>query len=214
MNRLQSVLDRLAADLDVLGCDWTLVGGMALAVRAEPRYTRDVDVVVAVADDREAERVILRLRHRGYRDKEEGVLEDKLTGRLWTMRLVAPGDEAEGTIVDLLFASSGIEREIVDAAERVELVKDLMVPVVRTGHLIAMKVLAGRPQDLGDIQLLRMEIEPEELDRARRALELITQRGRNRDRDLTAELERLLRHPPDLERQAGLRTRKTEPGGD
>lgn len=211
MNRLQAVLHRLATDLDGLGVDWALVGGMALAVRASPRYTRDVDVVVAVSDDQEAERLILALRHRGYRDKDEGVLEDELTGRLWTMRLVAPGDEAEGTIVDLLFASSGIEPEIVEAAEPVELVKGLTVPVVRSGHLIAMKVLAGRLQDLSDIQMLRAEIEPEEIARARRALELIAQRGHDRGRDLIGELERLLSHPPDLERHAGLRTRKVEP---
>lgn len=211
MNRLQAVLHRLAADLEDLGVGWALVGGMALAVRASPRYTRDVDVVVAVADDHEAERLILALRHNGYRDKEEGVLEDKDTGRLWTVRLVAPGDHAEGTIVDLLFASSGIEPEIVEAAENVELVPGLTVPVVRTGHLIAMKVLASRLQDLSDVQMLRADIDPAEVARAREALKLIVERGRNRGRELAAEFEQMLRHPPDLERHPNLRVRKVEP---
>ncbi len=38
-----------------LGLRWALIGGLAVAVRAEPRFTRDVDLAVAVADDRELE---------------------------------------------------------------------------------------------------------------------------------------------------------------
>jgi hypothetical protein len=196
--RLQAVLLRLAADLDALRCDWALVGGLAVAVRASPRQTRDLDVVIAVRDDREAERVVFGLRRRGYRDKDEGVLVDELTGRLWTMRLVAPGDEANGTIVDLLFASSGIEREIVDAAERIEVFAGLVVPVVRTGHLLALKVLARRPQDLMDVQAILETLDPIELDRARHALDLISRRGRDRGRDLVGELETLLQQPREL----------------
>lgn len=199
MIRLQAVLLRLAADLDALGCEWALVGGLAVAVRASPRQTRDVDVVVAVTNDKEAERVVLGLRGRGYRDKDEGVLEDELTGRLWTMRLIAPGDEANGTVVDLLFASSGIEREIVDAAERIQVFAGLAVPVVRTGHLLALKVLARRPQDLMDVQAILEMLDPTELDRARHALDLISRRGRDRGRDLVGELENLLQQPRQLQ---------------
>lgn len=43
--------------------------------------------------------------------------------------------------MDLLFASSGIEHEIVAAADPLEVLPDLTVPVARTGHLIALKPL-------------------------------------------------------------------------
>jgi hypothetical protein len=37
---------------------FALVGGLAVSVRAEVRFTRDVDLVVLVADDSEAEWLI------------------------------------------------------------------------------------------------------------------------------------------------------------
>ena len=44
-----------------------LVGGLAVSARAEPRFTRDVDLAVAVVSDDEAERLVSRLVTRGYR---------------------------------------------------------------------------------------------------------------------------------------------------
>ena len=46
------VLRQAAADLDAIGARWAVIGGLAVAFRAEPRFTKDVDVAVAVADDR------------------------------------------------------------------------------------------------------------------------------------------------------------------
>jgi hypothetical protein len=43
-----------------------LVGGLAVSVRAEVRFTRDVDIAVAVADDAEAESLTYELRLAGY----------------------------------------------------------------------------------------------------------------------------------------------------
>jgi hypothetical protein len=196
VTRLRAVLLRFAADLDALHCQWALVGALALAVRVAPRQTTDVDVGIAVTDDREAERIVLGLHGRGYRDLPEGVLEDRTTGRLSTMRLVAPGDEA--TVVDLLFYSSGIEPEIVAAADRIEIVPGLIVPVIQTGHLLALKVFAGRPKDLGDVQAIIEAADRTEIDRARHALDLISRRDRGRGRDLVAELDALLQSPRDL----------------
>ena len=55
MNRLEGALRRAAADLDRRRRTWALVGGFAVSARAVPRFTRDVDIAVAVADDSGAE---------------------------------------------------------------------------------------------------------------------------------------------------------------
>ena len=191
MTRLRDALVRLESDLRELRVPWAQVGGLAVSVRAEPRSTRDIDLVVAVAGDREAERIVRALAARGYAVDE--VLEQTDLDRLATVRLLAPG-EGE-LVVDLLFASSGIEPEIVEAAEPLEVLPDLIVPMIRLPHLLALKVLAARDQDLVDAQALLERADADDLQRTREALDLITTRGFARGKDLLGVFEAVvLRH--------------------
>ena len=54
MNPLEEALSALAKDLGELGIAHALVGGLAIGIRTEPRFTRDADVAVS-ATDRSAE---------------------------------------------------------------------------------------------------------------------------------------------------------------
>src|SRR4051794_31163450 len=45
---------------------FALVGGLAMGVRADPRVTRDIDLVVPVRDDAEAEARVFALQQRGF----------------------------------------------------------------------------------------------------------------------------------------------------
>lgn len=193
MTGVEDVVRRAASDLDAAGVSWALIGALAVGARSEPRFTRDVDVAVAVADDSEAEDLVSRLRQAGY--EIVSVVEQEARGRLATVRLVPPGEEPGGPVLDLLFASCGIEPEIVQDAEVIEVTPGLELPVATTGHLIALKLLARgteRPQDEMDLRALIAEIDDAEADRARAAVSLICQRGFNRDRDLESDLEQAL----------------------
>jgi hypothetical protein len=68
VTRLQKALIRLDSDLRALGVQWALVGGFAVMLRVESRSTRDLDIVLAVTDDRQTDTAVLGLRMRGYRD--------------------------------------------------------------------------------------------------------------------------------------------------
>ncbi|WP_327588907.1 nucleotidyl transferase AbiEii/AbiGii toxin family protein [Nonomuraea sp. NBC_00507] len=192
MNRLESMLRQAAEDLNRHGHPWALVGGFAISARATPRFTRDIDIAVAVADDAGAEELVRRLLGEGY-TFFASVEHDN--GRLATVRLKHTADGVD-VLVDVLFASSGIEPEIAEAAEFLEVVPDLILPVATTGHLVALKLLArddqSRPQDLADLRALLETATPEDLDIARKAVSLITNRGYNRDRDLLMSLDDLL----------------------
>jgi len=94
--------------LESLEHPFALVGGLAVSSRAEPRFTRDIDLAVLVHDDAEAESVIFTLRQSGY--QVISVVEQEATGRLATIRLRVPL-EPHGAVLDLLFASCGIEPE-------------------------------------------------------------------------------------------------------
>ncbi len=190
-NRLNVVLAKIAETLDTIGARWCLVGGLAVAVRAEPRFTRDVDIAVAVDDDSHAEALVRSLRDRGYRPS--AFLEHEAIGRLSAVRFDPPEADGQGVVVDVLFASTGIEPEVVASAEALETIEGLSLPVARTGHLIAAKLLSAapdRPQDESDIVVLLAVADEEERTIAREAVALIQSRGYARDRDLTADLER------------------------
>ncbi|MGE3277780.1 MAG: nucleotidyl transferase AbiEii/AbiGii toxin family protein [Vicinamibacterales bacterium] len=193
MTALEATLHRVANDLAELEVPFALVGGLAVSARTEPRFTRDADLAVAVADDAAAEALIRDLHARGYHI--EALVEQDAVGRLATARLLADLGSA-APIVDLLFASSGIEPEVVRAAEVVELLPGLHLRLATTGHLIALKVLArddeSRPQDLGDLRALLRVASPTDVAVARAALEQIAARGYGRQRDLQAGLADLL----------------------
>jgi hypothetical protein len=190
---LEAALRQIHIDLTEARVDFALVGGLAVSARTEPRFTRDADLAVAVANDAQAEALIHRLRARGY--DVEAIVEQDAVGRLATVRLTR-SIEPHAPVVDLLFASSGIEPEIVVEAESIELLPSLTIGLARVGHLIALKVLSRddirRPQDLVDLRALLRVTSAGELARARESLGLITARGYHGGRDLTSEMERLL----------------------
>lgn len=195
MTSLETALRRINSDLTQAGVPFAVVGGLAVSVRTEPRFTRDADLAVALSTDAEAEALIHTLRacHYGI----DAVIEQEAVGRLATVRLTL-SSEPRAPVVDLLFASSGIESEVVADAEVLELLPQLQMGVARVGHLIALKVLSRddvtRPQDVSDLRALLRTASPLELARARQGLALIAERGFHRGRDLPSELNALM--PP------------------
>ncbi len=162
-----------------------------MSVRTAPRLTRDADLVVLVTGDRDAEALVLALQARAWR--VVAAIEQEAARRLATVRLAPADENVLGTVVDLLFASSGIEPEIVAAAEPIDTLPGLTVPVARIGHLIALKVLARddrtRPQDRMDLAALLERADVEALTEARGSLTLVAQRGYQRERDLLGALD-------------------------
>lgn len=190
VSRLEGALRSIALELERIRRAWALVGGLAVSARAEPRFTRDIDLAVAAPRDQDAEALVRGLVGSGYRVL--ATLEQEAAGRLATVRLETPEEGPGAVVVDLLFASSGVEPEIVQEAEVLEVLPGLRVPVARGGHLLALKVLSvspKRPQDLVDILALLREATPADIDQARRTAALIVKRGFGRGRDLVGDLE-------------------------
>jgi hypothetical protein len=195
LERLTKALIRLDADLRAIGARWALVGGFAVILRAESRSTRDLDVALAVSGDREAESIVLSLRLRGYRDHPNGAMIEREDGRLGTVRLISPPlSEEIGSEIDLLIACAGVEAEVVAAATPLEVLPGVVIPVARAGHLVALKVLAGRLKDMEHIQVLIRGMGTDDLRIARETVDLIERRGFNDkpERDLLVELGKLL----------------------
>lgn len=184
---LSRALRDVASDLTALGRSFALVGGLAVSARAEIRFTRDVDLAVAAADDADAEQLVLALKGLSYQVR--ATVEQDAVGRLATVRLLSPA----GVKVDLLFASSGLEAETVARADWVEQGSG-RIPVARAEELVAMKVLSAderRLQDHLDFRSL-ITVGSVDMDAVRGNLRLIEERGFARRQDLQAKLESML----------------------
>jgi predicted nucleotidyltransferase len=190
MQSVDAVLRQAAADLDAIAARWAVIGGLAVAFRAEPRFTKDVDLAVAVADDAEAEGIVNRLQVRGY--ALASLVEQDYVNRLATARLVRPEAGTSSAFIDLLFANSGIEDEIVRRADLLEVLPDVFMPVASIGHLIALKALAGRHQDLTDLGYLISAASAADLDEARASAAMIEERGFNRGQRLSEDLTAII----------------------
>lgn len=172
---------------------YAVVGGLAVSVRSDVRFTRDVDLVLDVRDDADAEALVFALRADGY--VMTATIEQAARHRLAAARVRDP----DGVGCDLMFASNGIEREIVSRATSIEVVPGVVVPVARVEELLAMKVLAAcgeRPQDRLDVLSL-VEFNPGYDGRiVRDLLTDIERRGYAREQSLVPKFEAMLAGVP------------------
>lgn len=166
-----------------------MVGGIAVSLRTLERFTKDIDIAISVESSSAAELLVNSLKNAGfliayYLEKEED-------GSLMTVRLTT-GGEVE-LFIDLLFTTSGIEPEVIADATEMEPFPAIKVKLATTPSLIAMKVLSAdwktRPQDVLDIQQLLDIADSDDLARSRQLLDLITERGYNRNKDLQKDLD-------------------------
>lgn len=186
--KLADALAALTHELEARGYTYALVGGIAASARGEARFTRDIDVAVRVRDDSQAEDVVFRLNKQGYHIA--ATVEQEAAGRLATARLMSPA----GVVCDLIFATSGIEIEIVDTAQITEVFSGLAIPTATPEALLAMKTLSAtprRPRDAGDIQAIAVANPDFDEEHVRHLLRLIEQRGYARGQDLGHKWQQL-----------------------
>jgi hypothetical protein len=191
----EQALSDIAKRLREMNVPFALVGGLAVSVRAEVRFTRDLDIAVTIRDDAALETLVRDLGRGGY--SIVATVEQEHHGRLAIVRL----QSATGIAVDVLAASSGIESEIVARSSMVDFPHVGPVPVASVEDLLAMKVLSAseeRLQDRIDARNLILAAPALDLAAVRHALERITARGYDRSQDLLAKLDAILREvtPP------------------
>jgi hypothetical protein len=138
-------LKELVAALEARGIDYALCGGVALAIHGAPRATQDIDLLLR-PEDIERLREVSRLR--GF-TLESFPMEfsSGLTVQRFTKLI-----EGQPLMLDVLFVAGPIETVWKDR-QSAEFEGGTIRVVSRQG-LIALKLAAGRPQDLADVKRL------------------------------------------------------------
>lgn len=153
---LTDCLGRLADALNECGVNFALAGGLAFSALVEPRATVDIDLLVLGG---EADRDSLKS---AIEPVFDAIIphEKPMTfamAKIW--RVVGVKGDRE-LIVDFLLADSNFHKE----ALKRKLIIDFhghKVPIVTLEDLYILKKLAGRPQDLVDIDAIERAQAPD-----------------------------------------------------
>ena len=139
--------------LEAAGVPYCVIGGLAVSLLARPRATEDIDLLTLPEAADEAASVI---ESAGYFESAEPWT---FTASGVTLRRFMKTAGREYLILDLMFRDSDDYRAIVaNAARREE--EAGPVRLIARDDLIAMKLAAGRPQDLADVAALEATANP------------------------------------------------------
>ena len=193
MSFLFSELRRVTNDLHQTGVAWCLVGGLGTSVYAEPRTTKDIDVVVSVPNEQQADNLKDLLLTKGYANPQ--LLMHTTPTRRMGWRVFIPPSREASIPLDILVTACGIEKNIVASATTIEILPGLSLPVASLGHLIAMKVLSqnsfDRLQDRVDLLALLRNATEQDRIVVERSLKEIVDRGFASGRNLVEELHEI-----------------------
>ena len=150
--RFSRMAHALAEALQARAVRHMLVGGLAVAVHGRPRFTKDIDLVVALATS-EVVPFLRELTARGFELREED-LASRLLSPGQVGRAFFGGDPVEERLhVDLMMVLSGYEEQ---ALSRAATHTVLGVPwsVASPEDLLLSKVVSGRPIDIADAEAI------------------------------------------------------------
>ena len=152
-------------ELNGLGIDYLVVGGLAVNFHGVPRMTYDIDLMILLEPDNIL-KLVTKLAQWGYKPKipiDPRDLADEMKRHSW---IVEKGMKAlnfySETLpigeIDILIDSPIPYEELKNRAIKVEL-QDEKIPTASIHDLIELKVRAGRKQDLADVEHLKMVLE-------------------------------------------------------
>lgn len=123
---------------------YVIIGGIAVQRWGQPRLTRDVDVTILLPAGKEEP--VLREILRSFPGRVEDALQFALVNRVLPVSI--PG----GSEADITLGLLGYEEDVVARAVDYDLGDGRVVRLCSAEDLIIHKAVAGRPQDLMDIE--------------------------------------------------------------
>jgi hypothetical protein len=135
---------RLHEFLTARSIPYAIIGGIAVQRWGQPRLTRDVDLTILVPPGREES--VARDLVAAFRPRIAEPIDFAVEHR------VLPLDVPGGSEADVSFGLPGYEEFLIDRAQPYELSDGRVVRLCSAEDLIVHKALAGRPQDLMDLE--------------------------------------------------------------
>ncbi len=140
---------RITSALNDASIPYALCGGLAVGVHGYIRATRDVDLLVLVADLEAVKKIALA---QGYLDSSGEIPFKNSEFKLYRLTKIIPDPYADPMVLDLLLVSDPSD-EVWLGREAIDW-EGMPLYVISKEGLLAMKREAGRDQDLLDIKQL------------------------------------------------------------
>jgi len=124
-----------------------IIGGVAASLLGRPRFTRDVDVLILLDDDR-WEKFLEAGDRFGFVPRIDNAVAFARRSRVFLVH-----HKESGIDVDIALAGLPFEAESIEQAKWRK-IGNLTLPLPTPENLIIMKAIAHRPQDMADIKSL------------------------------------------------------------
>jgi len=152
-------------ELNGLGIDYLVVGGLAVNFHGVPRMTYDIDLMILLEPENVI-KLVTKLTQWGYKPKipiDPRDLADETKRTSWILEkgmkaLNFYSETLPIGEIDILIDTPVPYEELKCRAIKVEL-QDEKIPTVSIHDLIELKLRAGRKQDLADVEHLKMVLE-------------------------------------------------------
>ena len=152
-------------ELNRIGVDYLVVGGLAVNFHGVPRMTYDI-VLMVLLESENILKLVTKLTQWGYKPKipiDPRDLADEMRRSSWVREkgmkaLNFYSETLPIGEIDILIDTPIPYKELKSSAIKVEL-QDEKIPTVSIHDLIELKLRAGRKQDLADVEHLRMVLE-------------------------------------------------------
>ena len=152
-------------ELNGLGIDYLVVGGLAVNFHGVPRMTYDIDLMVLLEPENVL-KLVTKLTQWGYKPKilvDPRDLADEMKRNSWIFEkgmkaLNFYSETLPIGEIDIVIDSPIPYEKLRSKAIEVEL-RDERIPTISIHDLIELKLRAGRKQDLADVEHLKMVLE-------------------------------------------------------
>lgn len=146
----QALLARIAAELRRTGIPYMVIGGQAVLLHGEPRFTKDIHITLGVDTT-----LLPQILESATNLRFTPLVKD--TREFVQSTMVLPlQDPATGIRVDLVFSTSAFEQEAIRRARKVEMGGEL-VAYASLEDVVVHKIVAGRPRDLEDVKSILLK---------------------------------------------------------
>lgn len=145
INELAATAAELQSLMTEHGWRFCFIGGLAVQVWSEPRYTKDVDLTLLTGFGREEPFIDVLLSH--YAPRRADAKQFALVNRVLLLQ------DARGLGIDIALGAVPFEQEAVARARLVEAFPGVLLRFCTPEDLIVMKTFANREQDWIDVRM-------------------------------------------------------------